>query len=203
MQRTKATALSALREAWETCTRCGLHEERNRLVFGAGNSNPCVLFVGEGPGENEDRTGEPFCGKAGQRLRKTLRKIEFPSSDCYITNVVKCRPPQDREPLKAEIAACRPLIAEQILILDPILIIGLGKIAASALIGSTQPMKDLRGRMFRYKADAGDVLVQIPMFLTWHPSFIDRQPAKAKEWEEDLIRALLIYEKTKEIACQR
>lgn len=164
------------------CTRCPLHETRRQAVFGVGNRQARWLFVGEGPGAEEDLRGEPFVGAAGRLLDQMLRSIGLSrSEDVYIANVVKCRPPQNRTPAEPECVACLPFLQRQITLIRPDIIVALGKVAAQSLLGTDSTLGALRGRMH----NAGG----IPVVVTWHPAYLLRNPAdKSKSWE-DLCRA--------------
>ena len=148
------------------------------------------MFVGEAPGEPEDSAGSPFVGQAGKRLRTTLKSLGYDPKDVYLTNTVMCRPQDDRDPKKDEHGVCAERLREQIRILDPLLIVGLGRVAAQALLTTGQGITDLRGRMFRYKMQTGELHWTISTFLTYHPAFIDRNPAAQQLWEGDLQNAL-------------
>ncbi|MDE1989663.1 MAG: uracil-DNA glycosylase [Betaproteobacteria bacterium] len=164
------------------CTRCALHETRQQAVFGVGDRQARWMFVGEGPGAEEDQRGEPFVGAAGRLLDQMLRAVGLNrADDVYIANVVKCRPPQNRTPSDTECAACMPYLRRQIALIKPTLIVALGKVAAHALLDTDKTLGALRGKLHHW----GD----IPVIVTWHPAYLLRNPAdKAKTWE-DLCRA--------------
>ena len=164
------------------CTRCPLHETRQQAVFGVGDRQARWMFVGEGPGAEEDQRGEPFVGAAGRLLDQMLRAVGLNRAEnVYIANVVKCRPPQNRTPSDLECAACMPYLRRQIALIKPTLIVALGKVAAHALLDTDKTLGALRGKPHRF----GD----IPVIVTWHPAYLLRNPAdKAKTWE-DLCRA--------------
>ncbi|MDE1981233.1 MAG: uracil-DNA glycosylase [Betaproteobacteria bacterium] len=164
------------------CTRCPLHETRQQAVFGVGDRQARWMFVGEGPGAEEDQRGEPFVGAAGRLLDQMLRAVGLNRADnVYIANVVKCRPPQNRTPSDPECASCMPYLRRQIALIKPTLIVALGKVAAHALLDTDKTLGALRGKLHRF----GD----IPVIVTWHPAYLLRNPAdKAKSWE-DLCRA--------------
>jgi DNA polymerase len=147
-------------------------------VFGVGNPNADLMFVGEGPGADEDIQGEPFVGKAGQLLTKIIEAIDLAREDVYIANVVKCRPPDNRNPDLTEIANCLPYLERQIAIIRPQFLCFLGKIAASTLLETALPMNRLRGRWHTYRG--------IPAIVTWHPAYLLRTPTAKKETWEDL-----------------
>jgi uracil-DNA glycosylase len=159
------------------CRRCRLCEGRTQVVFGVGDPHARVLFIGEGPGADEDRLGEPFVGRAGQLLNAMLRAISLDRRDVYIANVVKCRPPKNREPEPDEAARCMPFLRRQIELIRPAVLVLLGRVAARFLLGTTAPINSYRGRWARW--EGYEVL---PMF---HPAFLLRNPAaKAQAWAD-------------------
>lgn len=165
------------------CTNCRLHEGRNKFVFGVGNPNADVMFIGEGPGRDEDLKGEPFVGRAGQLLDRILAAINFDRSIVYIANIVKCRPPQNRDPQPDEMATCMPYLLRQIEIIQPKLICCLGRIAAQALLGTTQQLGKLRGKFHDFQG--------IKLLVTYHPAALLRfQQYKRPTWEDvQMLRA--------------
>lgn len=180
-------ALEQLRlEIGPDCTRCKLSRlGRSKVVFGVGHPNADLMFVGEGPGFDEDQRGVPFVGRAGQLLTKMIEAIDLRRDDVYIANVVKCRPPENRNPEPDEIATCEPFLFRQIEIVSPKVVVALGKFAAQTLLRSTAPISKLRGREYPFH---GATLVP-----TFHPAFLLRSPAYKREAWEDLkrVRALL------------
>ncbi len=161
------------------CTRCGLHETRTRTVFGAGNREADWLIIGEAPGADEDRRGEPFVGRAGQLLTAMLKAISLERHDVFITNVLKCRPPNNRDPQADEVACCNGYLQQQISLLQPKLILAVGRIAAQNLLETTTPVSKLRGKVHRY-GNTG-----IPLVVTYHPAYLLRSPQeKRKAWED-------------------
>ncbi len=165
------------------CTRCKLHRGRNHLVFGVGNPDADLVFVGEGPGEDEDRTGVPFVGRAGQLLTKMIGAMgRDRDRDVYICNVVKCRPPNNRKPEADEVDACVGFLDAQLAIVKPKVIVGLGATACHALLQTTTPISKLRGRFTTYKG--------IPFMPTYHPRYLlreERDPDKKRRreaWED-------------------
>lgn len=168
----------ALRESAATCQACPLGQGRKQAVLGVGDTNADWLFVGEGPGAEEDERGEPFVGQAGKLLDAMLAAIDIRRGDrVYIANVVKCRPPNNRTPEAEESAACWPYLQRQIVLLQPRLIVALGRPAAQALLGGEIKVGAARGRLHRY----GD----IPVIVTYHPAYLLRNlPDKAKAWED-------------------
>jgi DNA polymerase len=175
--RSRADALTALRDEIGPCTRCTLHAGRTNLVFGTGSPDARLMFVGEGPGADEDLQGEPFVGRAGQLLTQIIKAMGFEREQVYIANVVKCRPPGNRNPEPDEIARCQPFLMRQIAIIRPAVIVALGKFAAQTLLQTTEPITRLRGR-FRQFGDA-------QVMPTFHPSYLLRNPsAKREVWED-------------------
>ncbi len=183
---TEAADWPQLRQLVANCQRCALHRERRQAVFGVGDERAGWLFVGEGPGAEEDQRGEPFVGAAGRLLDQMLRALGLKrGEDVYIANVVKCRPPQNRTPTDEECAACLPYLHRQIALIRPKIIVALGKVAAHALLNTDGTLGTLRLGQHRF----GD----IPLVVTWHPAYLLRNPAdKAKAWE-DLCRARQLW----------
>lgn len=172
------SALSAIREDIGDCRRCKLCEKRTQIVFGVGNPNAELMFVGEGPGEDEDRKGEPFVGRAGQLLTDIItRGMGLQRKDVYIANVVKCRPPGNRNPEPDEIAACQPFLFRQIEVISPKVVVALGKFAAQTLLETATPISKLRGQWFPFRGRK--------LMPTFHPSYLLRNPADKKlVWED-------------------
>jgi len=169
--------MAALVARAEACTRCGLHVTRNRVVTGVGDLDSPLMLVGEAPGHEEDQTGEPFVGRAGQLLNRILAAIELDRRQVYIANVIKCRPPENRNPAPAEIATCSPFLFEQIELVQPQVICALGRFAAATLLRTNQSLAALRGRVHDYRG--------IPVVVTYHPSALLRYPAyKRPTWED-------------------
>lgn len=160
------------------CTRCRLAQGRTHLVFGVGNPRALVMLVGEAPGREEDLRGEPFVGAAGQLLDRMLGAIGLSRGEVYIANVLKCRPPGNRDPLPDEIASCRPFLLQQIEAIRPRLILTLGGFAAQVLLGTSERITRLRGRFH--------ALGGIRVLPTYHPAFLLRNPARKREAWEDL-----------------
>jgi uracil-DNA glycosylase family 4 len=183
----QADALSALKtEIGPQCTRCKLHTlGRRQVVFGVGNPNADLMFVGEGPGADEDIQGEPFVGRAGQLLTKIIEAIGMTRGDVYIANVIKCRPPQNRNPEPDEVEQCEPFLFRQIETIKPKVIVALGKFAAQSLLKTTEPITRIRGREYKYR-DA----ILMP---TYHPAYLLRNPSSKREVWEDMkrVRAIL------------
>ena len=161
-----AEGLRLIREELGECTRCRLHEQRNRIVFGEGNPEAPVVFVGEGPGAQEDRTGRPFVGRAGELLTRIIESVGWRREDVYICNIVKCRPPQNRDPALEEVATCRPFLDKQLLAIRPIVIVTLGKPAISTLLGRNVAITKMRGIWQEWNG--------IPLLPTYHPAYLLR-----------------------------
>lgn len=160
------------------CVACPLSQTRTHTVFGVGDENANWLFVGEGPGAREDATGEPFVGQAGKLLDQMLAAIRLERGDqVYITNIVKCRPPNNRNPSSGEARQCEPYLTRQIELINPKLIVALGKVAAQNLLGSEDSISSLRGKIHHYSG--------IPLIVTYHPAYLLRAlPEKAKAWKD-------------------
>ncbi|MDX1251490.1 MAG: uracil-DNA glycosylase [Gammaproteobacteria bacterium] len=161
------------------CTRCALHKGRTQTVFGVGDPAARWMIIGEAPGADEDRQGEPFVGRAGKLLNAMLLAIGLKREQVYIANIVKCRPPNNRDPLPEEAAACAPYLRRQIDLIQPSIILAVGRIATHHLLKTDQPMSALRGRRFNY-ADT-----DIPVVATYHPAYLLRSPKeKRKAWAD-------------------
>jgi uracil-DNA glycosylase family 4 len=165
------------------CQHCRLHQSKTHYVPGEGSSRPDILFVGEGPGQTEDQFGRPFIGNAGQLLDKIIQKMGYRREDVFIGNVVKCRPPNNREPLADEVEACLPFLRRQIELLKPKIIVCLGRVALNNLLGTSHSMGRIRGQLLRFN--------DIPLIPTYHPSFIlhkkekeEISQAKREVWED-------------------
>lgn len=169
-----------LRTTVKDCTRCKLCATRTQTVFGVGVADAPLMVVGEGPGADEDAQGEPFVGRAGKLLDEMLKSIgRSRRENVYIANVVKCRPPGNRDPETDEAEACRPYLERQIQLVRPRLIVALGRIAAQRLLQTDEPLARLRGPMHRFGPG------QTPLFITYHPAYLLRSPReKAKSWED-------------------
>ena len=171
-------SLEGIREDIGDCQRCKLCRSRTRIVFGAGSPQARLMFIGEGPGQDEDRAGEPFVGAAGQLLTRIIAAIKLRREDVYIANVVKCRPPENRQPEPDEIATCSPFLRRQIAAIRPLFICTLGASAAQTLLGTTEPISRLRGRFFDYEG--------IRVLPTFHPAYLLRNPERKREVWEDM-----------------
>ena len=164
------------------CQKCPLGGTRTNFVFGVGNPKADIVFVGEAPGEKEDLEGEPFVGRAGKLLDKILTAIDLSRNDVYICNVLKCRPPKNRDPLPSEVNLCEPYLKTQLSLINPKLIVALGRIAACTILRTKKPLKNLRNRTFKYEG--------IDLLVTYHPAALLRNPNfKIPAWEDfQLIR---------------
>ncbi len=176
-----------LQQAVATCQACALCKSRTNTVFGVGHPQADWLVVGEAPGENEDLQGEPFVGAAGQLLDNMLKAIgmtrsaENKRSGVYITNTLKCRPPGNRNPEAGELAQCAPFLQRQVELVQPKIILAMGRFAVQSLLGSTEPLGKLRGRVHAYPV--GDS--SVPLVVTYHPAYLLRNlPDKAKAWAD-------------------
>jgi DNA polymerase len=171
--------LEAIREDLGDCQRCKLCKTRKTIVFGSGNPHAELVFVGEGPGADEDAQGLPFVGRAGQLLTEMIEKgMKIPRPDVYICNIVKCRPPENRKPEKDEVAACRQFVERQIDAIRPRVICALGATAAETMLETKESMGRLRGRWFEFRG--------IPLVVTYHPAFLLRDPTRKRDTWEDL-----------------
>lgn len=202
---------SALHSAVAACTRCGLCQARRKTVFGVGHPRAHWMIVGEAPGEQEDRSGEPFVGAAGQLLDRILASVGLsrapqgegveepladgnraalgdPATQVFITNTVKCRPPQNRNPQPEELSACGPVLNRQLALVQPRVVMALGRFAAQQLLGTDEPIGRLRGRVHRWRppGDGGSgTAAEIPLVVSYHPAYLLRNPIdKAKAWED-------------------
>lgn len=177
-QSTKGARLLEVRAELGDCTRCKLHTGRTNLVFGVGSPEASLMFIGEGPGADEDLQGEPFVGRAGQLLTQIIGAMGYTREQIYIANVVKCRPPGNRNPEPDEIAQCQPFLHAQIAAIRPRVIVALGKFAAQTLLATDTPISRLRGRFHQ--------LGEVAVMPTFHPSYLLRNPAAKREVWEDM-----------------
>lgn len=173
-----ASSLEDVRSELGDCRRCKLHQTRRTLVFGEGNQKAKLMLIGEGPGYDEDVQGEPFVGKAGQLLTKILASIHLRREDVYITNLIKCRPPQNRNPEPDEIQSCYPFLLKQIEVIQPKIICTLGAFAAQALLKTDFKITVLRGKSFDLNG--------IKVLPTYHPAYLLRNPERKREVWEDM-----------------
>jgi DNA polymerase len=174
----RAAALRIIREEIGDCTRCALHKARNKLVFADGDPNARLMFVGEGPGADEDAQGLPFVGRAGQLLNNMIAAMGLKREEVYIANVVKCRPPSNRTPEPEEANTCSPFLFRQIDVVRPDVLVALGATAATYLLGQRQPLAGLRGRIHAFRGTK--------LIVTYHPAFLLRDPRQKKEAWADL-----------------
>jgi len=167
-----------LKQAVPACTACGLHKSRMQTVFGVGDENADWMLIGEAPGAEEDRLGDPFVGQAGKLLDNMLAAIGLKRGEnVYIANVLKCRPPGNRNPEPGEVEKCTPFLKRQIALIQPKLIIAMGRFAAQTLLASDATISSLRGRVYRYEG--------VPLIVTYHPAYLLRNlPDKAKAWAD-------------------
>ena len=162
----------------ENCSQCNLANSRNKFVFGSGDPNADLLLIGEGPGENEDLQGQPFVGRAGKLLDKILKAIGYNRRDrVFITNIVKCRPPDNRDPLTSEVEECSPYLIQQINLINPKIIVALGKVAGKTLIKKDIMLKEMRNKTHAFNS--------IPLRVTYHPAALLRNPSLKKDTWED------------------
>jgi DNA polymerase len=174
-ERIEGDTLEAIRADIGECTRCRLHQQRNKIVFGDGNGKASLVFVGEGPGHDEDMQGIPFVGRAGQLLTQMIDAMGLRREDVYICNIVKCRPPENRLPEKDEIGTCSPFLLRQIGVIQPKVIVCLGNVAAQTLLDTHKSISQYRGQWFDYRGAR--------MIATYHPAYLLRNPAaKADVW---------------------
>jgi len=178
VEQDRAAALHLIQEDIGDCTRCALHKGRSKLVFGDGDPEARLMFVGEGPGADEDAQGLPFVGRAGQLLNNMISAMGLKREQVYIANVVKCRPPQNRTPEPDEANTCSPFLFRQIDVIQPEVIVALGATAATYLLGQRQPLAGLRGRVHAWRGSK--------LIVTYHPAFLLRDPRQKKEAWADL-----------------
>ncbi len=177
---------TSLQAAVTSCTRCHLHTGRNRTVFGVGDRDSDWMIIGEAPGADEDRLGEPFVGRAGELLDQMLAAVGRGREQVFIANILKCRPPRNRDPSRAEADCCRAFLDRQIELLAPRVILVVGRIAAHNLLATDQPMRELRGRVHRYRS--------IPLVVSYHPAYLLRSPGEKRKAWEDLKRVCRVLE---------
>ncbi|MGB5396819.1 MAG: uracil-DNA glycosylase [Gammaproteobacteria bacterium] len=170
----------ALQADVAACTKCELHSSRTQTVFGVGNHNADVLVIGEAPGQDEDAQGEPFVGRAGKLLDAMLQAINLQREQVYIANILKCRPPGNRDPHADEVAQCRPYLQQQIELLQPKVIFAVGRVAAQSLLQSDDAVGKLRGRVHDFQG--------IPLLVSYHPAYLLRKPTEKRKAWQDLLR---------------
>ncbi|MBN1480514.1 uracil-DNA glycosylase [candidate division KSB1 bacterium] len=185
----ESASLHELEQTIKTCQQCALSQARNKFVFGGGNPQADIVFVGEAPGADEDRIGLPFVGRAGDMLTKILDSIQLKRTDVYICNILKCRPPQNRDPLPDEIATCKPYLVKQLQLIQPKIIVCLGRIAAQVLLETSDSLTQLRARWFS--------LNEMKVMVTYHPAALLRSTGyKSATWE-DMKRLRQLYDDIK------
>ena len=169
-----------------SCTKCDLHSGRTQTVFGTGNRGAELMIIGEAPGAEEDKRGEPFVGRAGQLLNSMLLALGYKREDVFIANILKCRPPNNRDPKAEEVDACANYLSAQIALLKPKLIVAVGRVAAQNLLGVDTPIGKMRGKPY-FVTDASDG-TEIPVIVTYHPAYLLRSPLeKRKAWDDLLL----------------
>jgi DNA polymerase len=176
-----------LRERVSACTRCALHETRTQTVFGVGHPGASWMFIGEAPGAEEDRQGEPFVGRAGQLLTSMLKAIGLRREDVYIANVLKCRPPGNRDPRPEEVAQCRGYLERQIELVSPSIIVAVGRIAAQNLLATDTALARLRGKVHALGPRGW------PLVVTYHPAYLLRSPGEKRKAWQDLLFAMQLH----------
>jgi DNA polymerase len=177
----------ALRARVSVCTRCELHLTRTQTVFGTGNTHARWMFIGEAPGAEEDKRGEPFVGRAGQLLTAMLKALGFSRDDVYIANVLKCRPPGNRDPRPDEVRSCRGYLERQIELVSPLLIVAVGRIAAQNLLATDSALARLRGQVHALGER------RWPLIVTYHPAYLLRSPAEKRKAWQDLVFARQLF----------
>jgi uracil-DNA glycosylase family 4 len=177
----------SLEQQVSSCTRCVLHESRTQTVFGTGNRSAEWMIIGEAPGADEDKQGKPFVGRAGKLLNEMLFAAGYQGADVYIANILKCRPPANRDPSAEEMGCCLPYLQLQIELVQPGLILAVGRIAAQGLLQTTAPLGRLRGTVHDYGEQ------QIPLIVTYHPAYLLRSPLEKRKVWEDLQLAQTVY----------
>jgi DNA polymerase len=176
-----------LRAAVAACQRCELHATRTQTVFGVGNPQARWMFIGEAPGQEDDRQGEPFVGRAGQLLNAMIRALGMRRDDVFIANVLKCRPPGNRDPRPAEAASCRGYLERQVALINPTLVIAVGRIAAQSLLATETPIAKLRNKVHSFGAHGW------PLIVTYHPAYLLRSPGEKRKVWADLLQARQLY----------
>ncbi len=178
--------LEAIRSDLGACRRCPLCDRRRHIVFGVGNPEAQLVFVGEGPGRDEDLRGEPFVGAAGELLNRIIQAIKLTRDQVYIANIVKCRPQGNRNPEPGEIATCLPFLERQLKAVNPRFIVALGKVAAQTLLGRQEPITRLRGKFYDYHG--------IQLLPTYHPAYLLRNPAAKRDVWADMQMLMKVYD---------
>jgi len=184
-------SLAALAVTVSGCQRCDLHKSRHLTVFGTGDEQARCMIIGEAPGADEDASGEPFVGRAGRLLNAMLHAVGMSRESVYIANIIKCRPPKNRDPKPEEMAACAPYLRQQVAVVRPRVIVAVGRVAAQHLAGSTLAIGRMRGQSYFYN-DNDDP--PIPIVVTYHPAYLLRSPLEKRKSWEDLKRARQLLE---------
>lgn len=170
-------SLDEIDQCVKDCTRCGLHKTRTQTVFGTGNPQAKIMFIGEAPGAEEDKQGKPFVGRAGMLLTQMLKGVGLAREEVYIANILKCRPPNNRDPQAQEVESCTPYLLEQMSLIKPQLLVALGRIASHFLLNTTTSLSKLRGQVLNFN--------HTPLIVTYHPAYLLRTPQdKAKAYED-------------------
>lgn len=180
-------ALDSLAKQVAVCQQCSLHESRTQTVFGVGNPDADWLVIGEAPGAEEDRQGEPFVGRAGRLLNSMLLAIGLPREQVFIANILKCRPPNNRDPKPEEVIACESYLRQQIDLIKPKIILAVGRIAAQNLLKLETPIGKMRGQRYQYPDS------ELPVIVTYHPAYLLRSPREKRKVWEDLKLAMQTY----------
>lgn len=175
-------SLKTLRQCVADCTLCSLHQTRTQTVFGIGNEKAKLMIIGEAPGFHEDQQGEPFVGRAGQLLNAMLNAIGLKRSDVYIANILKCRPPNNRDPVPTEVLQCTPYLKQQIALIQPDVLCAVGRIAAQYLLDTQESLGQLRHKIHAYGEN------KLPLLITYHPAYLLRNPSAKSEAYQDLQR---------------
>ncbi|MCG8324952.1 MAG: uracil-DNA glycosylase [Thiotrichales bacterium] len=181
-------AWNDLQQTVSTCTLCELHKSRTQTVFGVGNPQAGWMLIGEAPGAEEDRRGEPFVGRAGQLLNNMIRAVGLSRETVFIANILKCRPPKNRDPGPGEVACCEAYLKQQIEMIQPRIILALGRVAAQNLLKVSTPIGKMRGQSYQYPG------TRIPVLVTYHPAYLLRSPREKRKSWQDLLLAKKIYE---------
>lgn len=189
----KEHAWTILQQEVSQCRQCVLNKTRTQTVFGVGDKQAHWMFIGEAPGADEDRQGEPFVGRAGQLLTAMIAALQLSRSQVYIANILKCRPPRNRDPLPAEVDCCEPFLQRQLELIRPRIIVALGRIAAQNILKTDERIGVLRGRRFYYGP------LDIPLVVTYHPAYLLRSPLEKRKVWQDLCLAKSILQNTQSV----
>ena len=176
-----------LRSAVAACQSCELHQTRTQTVFGVGNPQARWMFIGEAPGMEEDARGEPFVGRAGQMLNAMIRALGMRRDDVFIANILKCRPPGNRDPKRSQATSCRGFLERQVALVAPTLVIAVGRIAAQSLLATDTPIAKLRGKIHTFGAQ------HWPLIVTYHPAYLLRSPGEKRKAWQDLLQARQLF----------